>query len=71
MAPLVMQIMAVLFAALLLTRNLPLALQPLFAPPRERRLSRAIVPMASVVVALVILVLAMKTLRGPFITWPR
>lgn len=67
----VLQIVAVLFAAMILTRNLPLALRPLFAPPRERRVSSALVPIASVVLAVVILVVAMKTLRAPLITWPR
>ncbi len=67
----VLQLVALLLAALILTRNLPLALRPFFAPPRERRLASAIVPMASVLLAVVILLVAMKTLRGGLISWPR
>jgi hypothetical protein len=66
-----LQILALLLAAIILVRNLPLALRPLFAPPRDRRLASAIVPAASVILAAVILVVAMKTLRTPVISWPR
>ena len=61
----VLQIIAVSLAALILTRNLPLALKPFFGPARERDVRAAIVPILSVLLALGILIMAMKVLHGP------
>ena len=64
-------ILGILIAMTLLAKNLPLALRPLFQRPGERRYSAAIVPMTTVVLALMFLVVAMKTMNSPLISCAR
>ncbi len=61
-------ILVLLIVMALLARNLPLALRPFLRPPEERRYTAAIVPMTTVVLALVFLVVAMKNLNAPLIS---
>ncbi len=61
-------LLVLLIVLALLARNLPLALRPFFRPPEERRWSAALVPIFTVVLALVVLVVAMKSLNAPLIS---
>ncbi len=60
-----------LIAAVLVVRNLPPALRPFFSPPESRHYDRAVIPMVTVVLGLVVLVMAWKNLHPPLISWPR
>lgn len=61
-------ILVLLIVMALVARNLPLALRPFFRPPAERRYTAAILPMTTVVLALIFLVVAVKNLNAPLIT---
>jgi len=63
----VLQIAAGLFAVYMLARHVPLALRALRGGPGGRRPARAVVPVANVLLAIAILVVAVKGLAGALI----
>jgi hypothetical protein len=63
----VLQIAAGLFAVYMLARHVPLAVRALRAGPEGRRPGRAVVPVANVLLAVAILVVAVRGLAGALI----
>ncbi|HVO19383.1 MAG TPA: hypothetical protein VMU15_09015 [Anaeromyxobacter sp.] len=63
----VLQIAAGLFAVYMLARHVPIALRALRGGPDGRRPARAVVPVANVLLAIAILVVAVKGLAGALI----
>ncbi len=61
-------LLIILIVMALLARNLPLALRPFFRHPGERRYSAALVPITTVLLALIVLVVAMRNLNSPLIS---
>lgn len=57
--------------AVLLVRNVPRAVRPFLAPPQERNLAAAVVPIVTVILAIAVLVLAWKSPHRSLISWPK